>query len=455
MELSSLSAISPVDGRYSRQAASLRSILSEFGLIKHRVLVEVRWLQCLAAHPDIGEVPVLSADANGMLESLVDDFDEAAASRVKAIEATTNHDVKAVEYYIKERVAGHLELGPHLEFVHFACTSEDINNLSYALMLEAARAQVILPLMDELNNVVRALAHTHAATPMLARTHGQTASPTTLGKEMAVFVHRMDRQSRQFAGVEILGKINGAVGNYNAHIVAYPDVDWPALAEKFVRSLGLGWNPLTTQIEPHDYVAELFDAHARFNNIVLDMCRDIWSYISIGYFRQLTIPGEVGSSTMPHKVNPIDFENAEGNLGIANALLEHLAGKLQISRLQRDLSDSTAFRNMGTGIAHSVIAYRACLKGLAKLEVNYERLENDLTNAWEVLTEPVQTIMRRYGVEQAYEKLKELSRGRGLDGEQLRAFIDTLDIPDEAKQRLAKLAPRDYTGLAARLAQET
>ncbi len=454
MELTSLTAISPVDGRYGSKTADLRPIFSEFGLIRHRLLVEVRWLQSLAHHPDIHEVAALSEHAHKTLDGIVDGFGEEDARRVKNIERSTNHDVKAVEYFLKEKIAGNAELESISEFIHFACTSEDINNLAYALMLREARAVALLPGADELIEALRALAHTHADQAMLSRTHGQPASPTTLGKELANVVYRLKRQRAQLAAVPMLGKINGAVGNYNAHIAAYPDVDWPALAQAFVNQLELDWNPYTIQIEPHDYMAELFDAIARFNTILLDFCRDIWGYISLGYFRQKTIAGEVGSSTMPHKVNPIDFENAEGNLGIANALFAHLSAKLPTSRWQRDLTDSTVLRNLGVGIAHSVIAYQSCLRGIGKLEVNPMRLQQDLEHNWEVLAEPIQTVMRRYGVEKPYEKLKELTRGRRIDRDGLAAFIDTLEIPDAAKQELKALTPVSYIGNAAFQARE-
>jgi len=454
VELNTLTAVSPIDGRYGRQTSTLRKIFSEYGLIRYRVEVEVRWLQCLASHAEIAEVGPFPVDSNALLDALITDFDEAAAQRVKAIEATTNHDVKAVEYYLKEQVADDRVLKESQEFIHFACTSEDINNLAYALMLGAARAECLLPAMDALLSRLRELATAHAHTPMLSRTHGQTASPTTLGKEIAVFVNRLERQRDQLAEVPILGKINGAVGNYNAHFMAYPDVDWPGLSRDFVTSLGLSWNRYTTQIEPHDFIAEMFDALARFNNVLLDLCRDAWTYISLGYFRQRPVAGEVGSSTMPHKVNPIDFENAEGNLGLANAVLEHLAGKLQVSRLQRDLSDSTALRNAGVGVAHSLIAYGACQRGLSKLEINEQRLNEDVDSAWEVLTEPIQTVMRRRGVEGAYEQLKELSRGRTMDAETLRQFVAGLDLPEVDKQRLLAATPRSYTGVAATLARD-
>ncbi len=453
MEQHALFAVSPVDGRYAGKVAALRRYFSEFGLIRYRVLVEVRWLASLAEHPGIPEVAPLSPDARARLEAIATGFDEAAAARVKAIEATTNHDVKAVEYFLKERVAGDPELERAKEFFHFACTSEDINNLSYGLMLAEARRDVLLPLMDRVVAAVRALAHRFADVPMLSRTHGQPASPTTLGKEMANVAARLRRQRDQVAAVAMLGKINGAVGNYNAHLSAYPDVDWEAHARAFVTGLGLEHNPYTTQIEPHDCVAELFDAIARFNTVLLDFDRDVWGYVSLGYFKQRTVEGEVGSSTMPHKVNPIDFENSEGNLGIANALLDHLARKLPVSRFQRDLTDSTVLRNVGVGIAHGVIAYEATLKGIGKLEADPARIAGDLDGAWEVLAEPVQTVMRRYGVEQPYEKLKALTRGKGIDAERLRAFIDTLAIPEDAKARLRELTPALYVGSAAEQAK--
>ncbi len=448
MELTSLTAVSPVDGRYARKTESLRPIFSEFGLIRHRILVEVRWLQALAAHPGIPEVPTLGEHANNVLNAIVEKFGEDDARRVKNIERTTNHDVKAVEYFLKEKIAGNAELEAVSEFIHFACTSEDINNLAYGLMLREARGQVLLPLLDEVIQSIAALAHATAEMPMLSRTHGQPASPTTLGKEMANVVYRLRRQRDQIAGVELLGKINGAVGNYNAHILAYPDVDWPALAENFVTGLGLRWNSYTIQIEPHDYIAELFDALARFNVILIDFARDVWGYISLAYFKQKTVAGEVGSSTMPHKVNPIDFENAEGNFGIGNAIFDHLAMKLPISRWQRDLTDSTVLRNLGVGLAHSVIGYDSLLRGVGKLEPNAARLQQDLDACWEVLAEAVQTVMRRYGVEEPYEKLKALTRGKGIDAESLRDFIETLDIPAHAKERLAALAPERYIGNA-------
>ncbi|NCA88997.1 MAG: adenylosuccinate lyase [Gammaproteobacteria bacterium] len=448
MELSTLTAVSPIDGRYGSKTEDLRPIFSELGLIRHRVLVEVRWLLALAEHPGIPEVPPLSVHARHLLEAMVDNFGEEQGHRVKNIERTTNHDVKAVEYFIKEHIAGNAELEAVSEFIHFACTSEDINNLAHALMLREGRGQVLLPQMDEVIAAIRALAHRLADLPMLARTHGQPASPTTLGKELANVATRLARQRDQVAEVPLLGKINGAVGNYNAHHAAYPEVDWPAFARGFVESLGLTWNAYTTQIEPHDYMAEFFDATARFNTILLDACRDLWGYISLGYFRQKTVAGEVGSSTMPHKVNPIDFENAEGNLGLANAILEHLARKLPISRFQRDLTDSTVLRNLGVGLAHTSIALQSALKGLGKLEADPARLAADLDANWEVLAEPIQTVMRRHGVEKPYEKLKELTRGQRIGQEELARFIDTLEIPEQAKDRLRELTPATYIGNA-------
>lgn len=447
--LSNLTAISPVDGRYGPKTQDLRPIFSEFGLIRYRVLVELRWLQALAAHPEMREVPPLSDPARGVLNGIAEGFSEADASRVKAIERTTNHDVKAVEYFIRERIADHAELAAISEFVHFACTSEDINNLAHGLMLREGREQALIPLMDEVIAAVRTLAHALADLPMLSRTHGQPASPTTLGKELANVVYRLDCRRNEVAEVRLLGKINGAVGNYNAHLVAYPDVDWPGLARGFVESLGLDWNPYSIQIEPHDYMAELFDAIARFNTILLDFCRDLWGYIALGYFRQRVVADEVGSSTMPHKVNPIDFENAEGNLGLANAIFGHLAHKLPISRWQRDLTDSTALRNLGVGFAHTGIALQSVLRGVGKLEPDENRLAADLDANWEVLAEPVQTVMRRYGIEQSYEKLKALTRGRRVTRADLARFIDSLDIPDDAKTRLKALSPESYTGNAS------
>ncbi len=449
MQLSSLTAVSPVDGRYGSKTASLRPIFSEYGLIRFRVQVEVRWLQCLAAHPGLPEIGPFSAQANQLLDTLAEQFELVHAERIKEFERTTNHDVKAVEYLLKEQAKQLPELEKVSEFIHFACTSEDINNLSHALMLRAGRDEVLLPLMRQIAADIRTLAVEHAAVPMLSRTHGQPASPTTLGKELANVVYRLERQIRQIEGIPLLGKINGAVGNYNAHLSAYPDVDWEANAKQFIEStLGLDFNPYTTQIEPHDYIAELFDAVARFNTILIDFDRDIWGYISLGYFKQKTVAGEIGSSTMPHKVNPIDFENSEGNLGIANAIMQHLASKLPISRWQRDLTDSTVLRNLGVGFAHSVIAYESSLKGIGKLELNAKRIAEDLDNCWEVLAEPIQTVMRRFGVENAYEKLKDLTRGKGITPEALLEFVETLEIPDAAKQELKTLTPANYIGSA-------
>ncbi|WP_120795683.1 adenylosuccinate lyase [Thiocapsa rosea] len=454
MDLTGLTAISPVDGRYGTKTTDLRPIFSEFGLIRYRVLVEIRWLQSLSRHPGIPEVPVFSAEADRLLDAIAEQFGIADAQRIKDIERTTNHDVKAVEYYLKERVAGHPELNAASEFIHFACTSEDINNLAHGLMLSAGREQVLLPEMDAVIAAVRDLAHRYADQPMLSRTHGQPATPTTLGKEMANLVHRLRIQRDHVAGVTLLGKMNGAVGHYNAHRVAYPDVDWPDLTRGFVESLGLAWNPYTTQIEPHDYMAELFDALARFNTILIDLSRDLWGYISLGYFKQRTVAGEVGSSTMPHKVNPIDFENAEGNLGIANAILGHLTAKLPISRWQRDLTDSTVLRNLGVGVAHTSIALQSALRGIGKLEADPARMAADLDANWEVLAEPIQTLMRRYGVDRPYERLKELTRGQRIGPDALKVFIDGLEIPQEAKAELAALTPATYLGDAARLARE-
>lgn len=453
MTLSPLTAISPIDGRYGGKTAPLREIFSEYGLIKYRVLVEVRWLQCLAQHPDIAEVPPFSAAANALLDALVDNFSEQDAQRIKDIERTTNHDVKAVEYFIKEHIAANAELHAVSEFVHFACTSEDINNTSHGLMLGAGRDQVLLPAATRIADTLADLAVAFADVPMMSRTHGQTASPTTVGKELANVVHRLRRQLDQIRAVELLGKFNGAVGNYNAHLSAYPEVDWQANANAFVESLGLAWNPYTTQIEPHDCIAELFDAIVRLNTILIDFNRDVWGYISLGYFKQKTVAGEVGSSTMPHKVNPIDFENAEGNLGLANAVLTHLAQKLPISRWQRDLTDSTVLRNMGVGFGYCQIAFEAMQKGLGKLELNRQRLAADLDEAWEVLAEPVQTVMRRYNIEQPYEKLKELTRGQGITREKMQDFIDRLDIPAGAKSELRALTPTRYIGNAAEQAR--
>ncbi|QEW06761.1 adenylosuccinate lyase [Nitrincola iocasae] len=447
MELSALTAISPVDGRYGSKTAALREFFSEFGLIRCRVEVEIRWLQQLAAHPQITEVPALSHEADVLLNSIVSDFSLADAERIKAIESRTNHDVKAVEYFIKEKINNNAELLNITEFVHFACTSEDINNLSHALMLKNGTAELLQP-MKQLVSALSGLAQTHAEQPMLSRTHGQTASPTTVGKELANVAYRLQRQIKQIEAIEYLGKINGAVGNYNAHLSAYAEIDWEANAKRFIEDLGLTMNPFTTQIEPHDYIAELFDAVCRFNTILIDFDRDVWGYISLGYFKQKTVAGEVGSSTMPHKVNPIDFENSEGNLGLANAIMQHLAQKLPVSRWQRDLTDSTVLRNLGVGFSHSLIAYQASLKGISKLEVNPSRLNDDLDNAWEVLAEPIQTVMRRYAIEEPYEKLKDLTRGQAMTRETLQTFITTLEIPEQAKQDLLALTPHSYIGNA-------
>ena len=445
--LSALNAVSPIDGRYGSKTIALRNIFSEFGLIRFRVEVEVRWLQQLSRHAGIPEVPAFSATTNQFLDSIITTFSESDAQAIKDIERTTNHDVKAVEYFLKNKFAGNAELEAVLEFVHFACTSEDINNLSHALMLREGR-EVFVKDAQALIDGITKLAHDYAEDSMLSRTHGQTASPTTVGKEMANVAARLRRQLNAVKAVELLGKINGAVGNYNAHLSAYPDVDWQANAKAFVESLGLTWNPYTTQIEPHDYIAELFDAIARFNTIIIDFDRDIWGYISLGYFKQKTIAGEVGSSTMPHKVNPIDFENSEGNLGIANAVFTHLAQKLPISRWQRDLTDSTVLRNMGVGFGYGMIAYASTLKGMSKLEINRARLAEDLNNSWEVLAEPIQTIMRRYNVAEPYEKLKALTRGQTINREVLAAFVETLDIPEHAKQTMRDLTPSNYIGNA-------
>ncbi|AMO56489.1 adenylosuccinate lyase [Endozoicomonas montiporae] len=449
MELTALTAVSPIDGRYGSKTESLRTIFSEYGLIRFRVTVEVKWLQALAAHPQITEVPALSEEANAVLNQLVDDFSLADAERVKGIERTTNHDVKAVEYLIKEKMQDHAELAAISEFVHFACTSEDINNLSHGLMLKAGMEEAVLPVMQELVTDIEKLAREHATQPMLSRTHGQTASPTTLGKEMANVAYRLRRQVEQIKAISPLGKVNGAVGNYNAHLSAYPEINWQEHARQFVTSLGLTFNPYTTQIEPHDYIAELYDAICRFNTILIDFDRDVWGYISLGYFKQKTIAGEVGSSTMPHKVNPIDFENSEGNLGIANALMQHLAAKLPVSRWQRDLTDSTVLRNLGTGLGYSLIAYASSLKGISKLQVNADVLNADLDNAWEVLAEPIQTVMRRYGIDQPYEKLKALTRGQdGITKATLATFIDGLELPATVKEELKAMTPATYIGNA-------
>ncbi|MBO9747079.1 adenylosuccinate lyase [Xanthomonas phaseoli pv. dieffenbachiae] len=453
MSDSALLALSPLDGRYASKVDALRPIFSEYGLIKARIKVEIEWLLALAAEPGIAELAPFSPAATQRLRVLADDFSVAHAARVKEIERTTNHDVKAVEYFIKEQLKDDAELGPALEFVHFACTSEDINNLSYGLMLEQARRQVLLPSLDGITAALSTLAHAQASQPMLSRTHGQTASPTTLGKEIANVVARLERQRKQIAAVELTGKINGAVGNYNAHLVSYPDLDWSAFAQRFVESLGLVFNPYTTQIEPHDNVAEIGDASRRANTILIDLARDIWGYISLGYFKQKLKEGEVGSSTMPHKVNPIDFENAEGNFGIANALFEHFSAKLPISRWQRDLTDSTVLRALGTAFGHTQVALDSLAKGLGKLTVNPERLDADLDAAWEVLAEAVQTVMRRHGLPNPYEQLKALTRGQGITAASMQAFVENLQLPEEDKQRLRALTPGAYTGLAEQLAR--
>lgn len=448
MELSALSALSPVDGRYGSKVKALRPIFSEFGLIKYRVTVEVRWLQKLSQTKQINEVPAFSEQATAVLNAIINNFGEEDALRIKTIEATTNHDVKAVEYFLKEQVANNTELNAVTEFIHFACTSEDINNLSHGLMLNTCREKVLLPELDKILTAIKALAVEYKAIPMMCRTHGQPASPSTLGKEMANVYMRLKRQRQQIANIELLGKINGAVGNYNAHISAYPEVNWHEFSQTFVESLGLSWNAFTTQIEPHDYIAELFDAISRFNTILIDFDRDLWGYIALGHFKQKTIAGEIGSSTMPHKVNPIDFENSEGNLGIANALFAHLAQKLPISRWQRDLTDSTVLRNLGVGFAHGLIAYQSTLKGISKLEVNEQNLLTELDKNWEVLAEPIQTVMRRYGIEKPYEKLKDLTRGKRVNGDSMREFIDNLELPENTKDILKAMTPASYIGRA-------
>ena len=453
MQLSSLTAVSSVDGRYANRTVGLREIFSEYGLIRYRVIVEIRWFQALAASADFPQVASLSETANTFLDKLISDFDLDAAQRVKTIENTTNHDVKAVEYYLKERFAKLDELKSLSEFLHFACTSEDINNLSYALMMLDAREKILLPVYADIDQALKAMTSEYADVPMLSRTHGQTASPTTLGKEIANVTARLQRQLEQLSQQPILGKINGAVGNFNAHITACPELDWPNFAKRFVESLGLTWNPWTTQIEPHDWMAESFHTMVRYHTVLIDLCRDIWAYISIGYFSQKTIAGEIGSSTMPHKVNPIDFENAEGNLGVANALLAHLAEKLPVSRWQRDLTDSTVLRTIGTAAGHGMIAYASLLKGLGKLRLNTARLADDLDNSWEVLAEPIQTVMRLYGIENPYEQLKALTRGKAISADIMVEFVQTLDIPASAKQRLLELTPAGYTGNAADMAR--
>ena len=454
LALSALTAISPVDGRYGARTAALRPIASEYGLVRYRVAVEVRWLKTLAEEAEFDALAPFDSATQDFLDGVASGFSLDDARRVKVIEGETNHDVKAVEYFVRERIADSPGLAGARELIHFACTSEDINNLAYAMMLRDARARVLLPSMRDLLAAVRSLAREHAAVAMLARTHGQPASPTTVGKEMSVFAARLRRQLDAFEAVPVTGKLNGAVGNYNAHLAACPGVDWHRVSREFVEGLGLVWNSHTTQIEPHDSTAELFHALARFNRVVLDLCRDVWTYISLGYFRQRPAEGETGSSTMPHKVNPIDFENAEGNVGIANAILEHLAAKLPVSRLQRDLSDSTAQRNLGVGLAHSLIAYEACLKGIGKLVLDEAAIARDLADAWELLAEPIQTVMRRYGIENSYELLKELTRGRAVDRATLVRFIESAAIPREEKDALLALSPRAYVGAAERLALE-
>jgi adenylosuccinate lyase len=454
MPLDPLTALSPLDGRYAAKADALRPIFSEYGLIRCRVRVEVEWLLALAAHPGIAELPPFPASAQDTLKRIAGDFSVEDAARIKQIEATTNHDVKAVEYFIKERLGDAAGLAQAKEFVHFACTSEDINNLSYALMLRDARDTVLLPTLDQIIAKLRELAHANAALPMLSRTHGQTASPTTLGKELANVVARLERQRAQLIAIEIPGKINGAVGNFNAHVIAYPDVDWRALSKQFVESLGLQWNEYTTQIEPHDGIAELCDCARRINTILIDLARDVWGYISLGYFRQQLKAGEVGSSTMPHKVNPIDFENAEGNFGVANALFGHFSEKLPISRWQRDLTDSTVLRALGTAFGHMLVAFDALMRGLNKLQVHEPRIAADLEASWEVLAEAIQTVMRRHGLPEPYEQLKALTRGKGITRESLREFIGSLALPADAKQRLLELRPDTYLGLAAGLARD-
>ena len=448
MELNELTAISPVDGRYGSKTAAFRDLFSEYGLIKHRVLVEVRWFQALADNDMIGEVPKLDNEASTILNGIVDNFSLSDADRIKTIERTTNHDVKAVEYFLKEKIQGNAVLESSTEFLHFACTSEDINNLSHGLMLKAGRDDVLLPAMDEIIDNLSKQAQEFASQAMLSRTHGQTASPTTVGKEFANVVYRLRIQRDHVANTQIVGKANGAVGNYNAHYSAYPEINWPEFSQNFIESIGLKINPFTIQIEPHDYMAEMFDAIARFNTILIDLSRDIWAYISNAYFKQKTVAGEIGSSTMPHKVNPIDFENAEGNLGIANALLNHLSSKLPISRWQRDLTDSTVLRNLGVGFSHSLIAYQSMMKGLNKLEINAAVIDADLDASWEVLAEPIQTVMRRYGIENPYEKLKELTRGKAITQQAFQDFILTLEIPEDARKNLLNLTPQNYIGNA-------
>ena len=451
LELIELTAVSPIDGRYARHTGALRELLSEYGLIRFRVLVELRWFQCLASESGITELPLLSEQQSKAIDDLIDGFNIDDAKQVKALERTTNHDVKAVEYLVKEKLSTVEGLQPYIEFVHFACTSEDINNLAHGLMLQDAMKSSVKPLMKDVVGAIASIAKEHAATPMLSRTHGQVASPTTMGKELANVVARLKRQLATVQNIPVLGKINGAVGNYNAHVSAYPDVDWLSLSGQFVTHLGLNWNPYTTQIEPHDYIAELFQTICRFNTILLDFDRDIWSYISIGYFRQKKVEGETGSSTMPHKVNPIDFENSEGNLGLANALLSHLAEKLPVSRWQRDLTDSTVLRNVGVGLSYSLIAYNSALKGIGKLELNEAALAKDLERSWEILAEPIQTIMRKHGIAEPYEKLKAMTRGESLSQERIVSMLDELDLPEAVKTDILSLTPANYIGEAQRL----
>ena len=448
MELSALTAISPVDGRYQNKTDVLRPIFSEYGLFRFRVLVEIEWLKKLSKNPNIKEIESFSASSISLLDNIKNNFSIDDAKQIKKIEKITNHDMKAVEYFIREKIQSDPKLKNVSQFIHFACTSEDINNLSYALMLKDARENILLPKLQKLIIILQEMSDSYASIPMLSRTHGQTASPTTLGKEMAIYVYRALRQMKQFENIELLGKLNGAVGNFNAHFAAYPDINWMSLSKEFIEELGLTWNPYTTQIESHDYMAEYFHTLARTNTILIDLCRDLWGYISLGYFNLKPIKGEVGSSTMPHKVNPIDFENAEGNFGIADSIFEHLATKLPTSRWQRDLSDSTVLRNAGVGIAHTIIAFDSTVAGLSKIDINKDVIHEDLKDSWEVLTEPIQTVMRRYNIDNAYEKLKELSRGQKINKETLHNFIEQLDIPDDAKSRLKELNPSNYLGNA-------
>tara|TARA_B100001146_G_scaffold31032_1_gene24458 strand:- start:599 stop:1972 length:1374 start_codon:yes stop_codon:yes gene_type:complete len=448
MELSALTAISPVDGRYQNKTDVLRPIFSEYGLFRFRVLVEIEWLKKLSKNPNIKEIESFSASSISLLDNIKNNFSIDDAKQIKKIEKITNHDMKAVEYFIREKIQSDPKLKNVSQFIHFACTSEDINNLSYALMLKDARENILLPKLQKLIIILQEMSDSYASIPMLSRTHGQTASPTTLGKEMAIYVYRALRQMKQFENIELLGKLNGAVGNFNAHFAAYPDINWMSLSKEFIEELGLTWNPYTTQIESHDYMAEYFHTLARTNTILIDLCRDLWGYISLGYFNLKPIKGEVGSSTMPHKVNPIDFENAEGNFGIADSIFEHLAMKLPTSRWQRDLSDSTVLRNAGVGIAHTIIAFDSTVAGLSKIDINKDAIHEDLKDSWEVLTEPIQTVMRRYNIDNAYEKLKELSRGQKINKKILHNFIEQLDIPDDAKSRLKELNPSNYLGNA-------